>query len=161
MFYLDCGSTKGLFQGPVTVIWSIYFNHSNIMITMKTLNLATLFLVPGLLVATALYADSVDQAALKAEAIGIVQQFGGSLKPQLKKALMEGGPAHAISVCSVQAPEIAQNLSQSTGWSVKRVSLKARNTDAATPDAWEKGVLEQFDQRQALQHLSFQHRTRR
>ncbi len=128
---------------------SIFFNHSKVMKPMKIRNLATLFIVPGLLAATVLYADSVDQAALKAEAIGIVQQFGGSLKPQLKKALMEGGPAHAISVCSVQAPEIAQNLSQSTGWSVKRVSLKARNSETATPDAWEMGVLEQFDQRQA------------
>ena len=116
---------------------------------MKTRNLVAFFVLPSLFAVTALYADSVDKVALKAEAISIVKQFGGSLKPQLKKALKEGGPAHAINVCSTQAPEIAQDLSQSTGWSVKRVSLKARNTETATPDAWEKGVLEQFDQRQA------------
>jgi len=116
---------------------------------MKARNLIALFLLPGLMAAGTLYAQSVDKAALKAEAIGIVKQFGGSLKPQLKKALKEGGPAHAINVCSTQAPDIARNLSQSTGWSVKRVSLKARNSETATPDVWEKGVLEQFDERQA------------
>lgn len=94
-------------------------------------------------------ADTVDQATLKMEAVGIVKQFGGSLKPELKKALKEGGPAHAINVCSTKAPEIASSLTNSTGWSVKRVSLKARNAETAKPNAWEKSVLEQFDKRQA------------
>ncbi|MCP4010494.1 MAG: DUF3365 domain-containing protein [Proteobacteria bacterium] len=116
---------------------------------MRTTLLAALLIIPGLFVAGVLHADSVDKAALKAEAIGIVKQFGGTLKPQLKTALKEGGPAHAISVCSTTAPEIAKSLSQSTGWSVKRVSLKARNTETAMPDAWEKSVLAKFDERQA------------
>lgn len=116
---------------------------------MKNPVLAALLIIPGLFAVANLQAADVDEAALKAEAIGIVKQFGGSLKPQLKKALQEGGPAHAISVCSTTAPEIAKDLTQSTGWVVKRVSLKARNTETAVPDAWEQGVLEQFDQRQA------------
>jgi hypothetical protein len=62
---------------------------------------------------------------------------------------MEGGPAHAISVCAEKAPEIARNLADDTGWYVKRVSLKARNNQTAIPDAWEAQVLEQFDKRQA------------
>ncbi len=90
-----------------------------------------------------------DNAALKQEAIGIVKQFGGQLKPELKKALTEGGPAHAISICAERAPEIAQQLRKETGWYIKRVSLKARNANTASPDAWEKQVLQQFDQRQA------------
>ena len=94
-------------------------------------------------------AADVDQAQLKQEAIGIVKQFGGALKPELKKAIQSGGPAHAISVCADKAPSIAQSLSSETGWRVKRVSLKARNHNTALPDAWEKKVLEQFDQRQA------------
>ncbi|MCP4875529.1 MAG: DUF3365 domain-containing protein [Gammaproteobacteria bacterium] len=89
-----------------------------------------------------------DKSQLKQEAISIIQRFGGSLKPELKKAIDAGGPAHAISVCSEKAPAIAQSLSQDTGWTVKRVSLKARNDKTAIPDAWEKMVLEQFDQRQ-------------
>ena len=90
-----------------------------------------------------------DPAALKEEAIGIVKSFGGMLKPELKQALTEGGPAHAISVCSERAPAIAQQLREQTGWYIKRVSLKARNAKTAIPDAWEAAVLQQFDQRQA------------
>ena len=111
--------------------------------------LRSIFLSSALFVALSAGAEAVDQAALKSEAIGIVKQFGGSLKPELKKALKEGGPVNAISVCSVKAPEIAKQLSDSTGWSVKRVSLKTRNASTATPDEWEKSVLELFDKRQA------------
>lgn len=94
------------------------------------------------------YAQPIDISALKAEAVTIVKQFGGTLKPQLKKALTEGGVKQAIEVCSVKAPEIAKNLTMTTPWQVKRVSLKARNNHNATPNAWEKSVLEEFDQRQ-------------
>ncbi len=90
-----------------------------------------------------------DPAALKQEAIGIVKSFGGMLKPELKQALDEGGPAHAISVCSERAPAIARQLREQTGWYIKRVSLKARNDKTAIPDAWEASVLQRFDQRQA------------
>jgi hypothetical protein len=92
-------------------------------------------------------AQSTDMHALKAEAVTIVKQFGGTLKPQLKKALTEGGVLKAIEVCSVKAPEIAQNLTQSTEWQVKRVSLKARNHPDAIPNTWERAVLESFNQR--------------
>jgi len=94
------------------------------------------------------YAQQIDTSALKAEAITIVKKFGGTLKPQLKKALAQGGVQQAIEVCSVQAPQIAKNLSMSTQWQVKRVSLKARNHQNATPNAWEKSILEEFNQRQ-------------
>jgi hypothetical protein len=93
-------------------------------------------------------AVEVDQQALKQEAVSIVKRFGGSLKPELKKALKAGGPAHAISVCSEKAPAIAHKLSTDTGWYIKRVSLKPRNPNAK-PDAWEEKVLKMFDERQA------------
>lgn len=93
-------------------------------------------------------AQELDKNELKAQAITIVKQFGGTLKPQLKKALAEGGVKHAIEVCSVQAPNIAKELSLTTHWQVKRVSLKARNNLSATPDAWETSTLEEFEQRQ-------------
>jgi len=94
------------------------------------------------------YAQQIDTSALKAEAITIVKKFGGTLKPQLKKALAQGGVRQAIEVCSVQAPEIAKNLSISTQWQVKRVSLKARNHQNAMPNAWERSILEEFNQKQ-------------
>jgi len=94
------------------------------------------------------YAEKNDIATLKAEAISIVKQFGGTLKPQLKKALKEGGVEHAIKVCSEKAPQIANDLSGKTQWSVKRVSLKTRNTSTAQADIWETMVLKEFAKKQ-------------
>jgi len=93
-------------------------------------------------------AEKPDIDTLKTQAVTIVKQFGGTLKPQLKKALSDGGVKKAVDVCSVIAPEIAKKLSLTTKWQVKRVSLKARNNHSATPDAWEKSTLEEFNQRQ-------------
>ena len=86
-----------------------------------------------------------DRDALQQQAICLVEQMVGRLKPALKKALQEGGPEHAIAVCSVNAPDIAASLSNS-GWQVKRVSEKNRNP-AAVPDEWETAVLEMFQTR--------------
>lgn len=89
-------------------------------------------------------ADSLEQQASK-----LAQQFVGQLKPQLKNAMQEGGPTHAIEVCASVAPKIADSLSAESGWLVKRVSLKSRNASRAVPDTWESAVLKQFDTRQA------------
>jgi hypothetical protein len=43
---------------------------------------------------------------------------------------------------------MAAAASQSTGWAIRRVSLKNRNPKAV-PDAWEQAVLEDFDRRRA------------
>lgn len=93
--------------------------------------------------------DTPDKQALKTEAKAIIKQFAGTLKPQLRQAINSGGLVHAINVCSAEAPRIAQRLSEENGWRVKRVSLKARNAGSATPDDFERQVLEQFDARQA------------
>ena len=79
----------------------------------------------------------------------LAQQFVGQLKPQLKRAMAEGGPTHAIAVCADIAPSIADALSAESGWLVKRVSLKSRNASRAVPDEWEQAVLVEFDRRQA------------
>lgn len=95
-------------------------------------------------------ADSGDpSAALEAEARQLVQSFVGELKPQLQAAMAEGGPAHAITVCSQAAPRIADALSARSGWHVTRVSLQQRNASRAVPDAWERGVLEDFERLRA------------
>ncbi len=104
--------------------------------------------VLALLLTTTAQAVEVDKQALKQEAVSIVKRFGGTLKPELKKALKTGGPAHAISVCSEKAPAIAEELRNDTGWYIKRVSLKPRNP-GAKPDPWEEKVLKMFDERQA------------
>lgn len=86
---------------------------------------------------------------LGSEAQALVQQYVGQLKPALKSAMESGGPINAVSVCAERAPAIAQSLSASSGWDVRRVSLKPRNTGAAEPDAWARSILETFDARAA------------
>lgn len=78
------------------------------------------------------------------EARQVAKQFLGSLKPELGKAMKSGGPVHAVGKCHEISPEIAQQLSESTGWQVNRVSLKPRAT-TATADTWETRTLQWFD----------------
>lgn len=86
---------------------------------------------------------------LQQEAEKIAQEFVGTLKPQLLNAMQQGGPEEAVKICAKVAPQISMQLSSDSGWQVKRVSLRARNTSTAIPDSWEKTVLEEFDQRHA------------
>lgn len=83
------------------------------------------------------------QVDLEQQAKALVSEFSGQLKPRLQQAIAEGGPASAIGVCATEAPVIAANLSRESGWVIKRVSTKNRNTEAA-PDHWEKAVLSDF-----------------
>lgn len=85
---------------------------------------------------------------LAAEARGHVKPFMMALKGELKKAMKAGGPVNAIAVCNEKAPEIASRLSKESGWELRRTSLKVRNPDNA-PDAWERGVLEDFEKQKA------------
>lgn len=89
-----------------------------------------------------------DLSELDSQASAITQQFVGTLLPTLQSAMAVGGPIQAIEVCSVRAPQIAAELSEQSGWSVRRVSLKPRNLALAEPDDWEREVLATFDQRQ-------------
>ncbi len=94
-----------------------------------------------------LKADNLlSEADLRKEAINIVKTYSGTLKPKLKEAIQTGGLDHAIKICSTEAPKIANNLSGETGWSIRRVSLKPRNKSNAVPDAFERKVLNKFNQ---------------
>lgn len=84
-----------------------------------------------------------DRVAASSAAI---KEFSGSLKGALKTALAAGGPAHAIEVCKEMAPAIAARISAAKGGEIARTSLKPRNPEN-TPDAWERQVLEEFEQR--------------
>ena len=95
-------------------------------------------------------ASAEEAAALEAfaqESRATVKSFAGSLQGALKGAIQEGGPAHAIPVCNLKAPEIAKGLSVE-GRKVGRTSHRVRNPDNA-PDAWEAGILEDFMARAA------------
>jgi len=108
-----------------------------------------LLLLPALLVVVVTPVQAEKVAELEPQARQLAQRFISELKPQLKGALAEGGPAKAIEVCARAAPELADSLSASSGWRVSRVSLKARNASRAVPDTWEKEVLLSFDSQRA------------
>lgn len=102
----------------------------------------------GVVFSQQLMAESSETQRLQQEAVSLVKMFAGTLKPALKEAFQLGGPVHAIEVCSKKAPEIAGELSRESGWQIKRVSLKSRNSKTAAPDDWEQKILKQFDERQ-------------
>jgi len=110
---------------------------------MKTLKLTALACL-GAFVLNA----SADEAKLLEEARTIPQKMQPKLLEVLQAEIKESGHAGAISVCREKAPQMAKALSEQTGWAIRRVSLKNRNPKAV-PDAWEKAVLEEFEQRLA------------
>jgi len=89
-----------------------------------------------------------DDAALIAEtkmtSLGIPPKLLQMVQDEIDKGSYHG----AIAACSEKAPKMAAAASQTTGWAIRRVSLKNRNPKA-TPDAWERAVLEDFDRRRA------------
>lgn len=106
-------------------------------------------------VAVALGCACLSFSALAADDARIAEAraAASTLPPRLLAALNEKiaevGPEGAIPVCKDMAPAMAKEVAASTGWQLKRVSLKPRNAQRATPDAWEKTVLEEFDRRAA------------
>jgi hypothetical protein len=89
-----------------------------------------------------------DEAKLLEEGRGIAMKMPPKLLEVLDAEIKKGGHAEAMTVCRDKAPQMAKNLSEQSGWAIRRVSLKNRNPKAV-PDAWEKSVLEEFDRRAA------------
>jgi len=89
-----------------------------------------------------------DETKLIEEARGIAGKMPPKLLEVLDAEVKKSGHAGAMVVCREKAPQMAKALSEQTGWAIRRVSLKNRNSKAA-PDAWEKTVLEDFDRRAA------------
>lgn len=82
------------------------------------------------------------------EARGVATSVPPKLLAVLKAEIDKGGPEGAIATCSDEAPRLAREASQATGWQVRRVSLRNRNP-RAVPDEWERAVLLDFDRRAA------------
>ena len=87
--------------------------------------------------------------ALLGEARKVAMKLPPKLIVTLKREIKKSGHEGAISVCRDLSPKVASEISQQTGWKIKRVSLKTRNDSRAIPDAWEKSALEDFDKRAA------------
>lgn len=109
---------------------------------MKTL------LALSLLVAS-LPALAQDIGALTAETKKAVLPVVPKVVAAMQEAVAEKGVAGAIPVCKEQAPELIKAKRQETGWDIRRVSLKTRNAERATPDLWEVRQLADFNIRAA------------
>ena len=114
-----------------------------------TLLIAVCLVVPPTAAGQAAEQTAAQILSMKKEAQQVTKELVSKLGAALKQALSESGPEGAISVCRDTAPMLANSLSRRTGWKVTRVSLKARNPLIGQPDAWEQGVLHQFDEKAA------------
>jgi len=99
-------------------------------------------------------AENGSAPALKAKAAELIQDYAGKLKAALGAAMQARGPEGALEVCNKQAPAIAAEVSQGSGWSIARTSLKPRNA-ASAPDAYERKIMEAFNARIAKGENTF------
>ena len=106
------------------------------------------FLPAALLLAT-LPALAQDIGALTAETKKAVLPVVPKVVAAMQEAVAEKGVAGAIPVCKEQAPELIKAKRQDTGWDIRRVSLRTRNAERATPDLWEVRQLADFNIRAA------------
>lgn len=105
-------------------------------------------IIAGALVAlTSVYAFAQDAAWL-VDARKAATSVPPKLLVVLSEEIAKGSPESAIAVCREKAPQLAKAASEQTGWAIRRVSLRNRNPKA-TPDAWERAALEEFDRRAA------------
>jgi hypothetical protein len=112
---------------------------------MKTLLIAVAALIAPFVTPLANASDD----ALLSEARKVATTLPPKLLAALQEEINKSGPEGAITICRDMAPKMAGEISQQTGWKIKRVSLKARNDARAIPDTWEKAALEDFDKRAA------------
>ena len=91
-------------------------------------------------------AEAVDTEQQLQKSRDAIKMLGGELKNTLQASMKANGPLESITVCRVQAPQIADKVSELTGMTVARTSLSVRN-QANKPDAWEKSILQQFEDR--------------
>lgn len=105
--------------------------------------LAASFLIASL---AGVIAQANDDQLLS-EARSVAAAMPPKLQALLQEQIAQSGPDGAIELCKDMAPKIAGDISESSGWKIKRVSLKVRNESRAVPDPWEKAALEAFDVR--------------
>jgi hypothetical protein len=94
-------------------------------------------------------AGAQDVEALTADTRTRAMPVLPKIAAAMKQAVEQEGPEAAIGVCKTRAPELLQEAARSTGWTMRRVSLKPRNAETALPDAWEARHLADFNIRAA------------
>ena len=101
------------------------------------------------LLLAALPALAQDIAALTADTKKTVLPVVPKVVAAMQEAVATQGVAGAIPVCKETAPSLIKEKRQETGWDIRRVSLKTRNAERATPDLWEARQLAEFNIRAA------------
>ena len=101
------------------------------------------FLVVVTLTIAACISVRAEDARLE-QSRALIRSFGQSLQTELKGAMADGSPAHAITVCKDSEPQIASQLSRTSGAKVSRTSLRYRNP-ANAPEPWQSGALRDFE----------------
>ena len=101
------------------------------------------------LMLAALPALAQDIGALTADTKKTVLPVVPKVVAAMQEAVAEKGVAGAIPVCKEQAPALIKEKRKETGWDIRRVSLRTRNADRATPDMWEVRQLADFNIRAA------------
>ncbi|MCB1888198.1 MAG: DUF3365 domain-containing protein [Rhodocyclaceae bacterium] len=104
----------------------------------------TIALISLSIVAHAAELDSL-LADTRQEVLPVLPKVAGMMKQTVESE----GVAAAIPVCKEKAPAMMAEKAAALGWKIRRVSLKPRNAERATPDAWEQAQLEIFDRRRA------------
>lgn len=101
--------------------------------------------LPIALLFAALPALAQDIGALTADTRKTVLPVVPKVVAAMQEAVAEKGVAGAIPVCKEEAPALIKEKRTETGWDIRRVSLKARNSERATPDLWEARQLADFN----------------
>ena len=105
--------------------------------------------LPIALLLAALPALAQDVAALTADTKKTVLPVVPKVVKAMQEAVAAKGVAGAIPVCKEEAPALIKEKRKETGWDIRRVSLKTRNAERATPDLWEARQLADFNIRAA------------
>ena len=84
--------------------------------------------------AVAVHALSPEQLDLRGRCLAAANDLMTETKAELVEALETGGPAEAIGVCSIRAPEIAALVSNRHGVVLGRTSFRVRNPANIAPD---------------------------
>lgn len=86
----------------------------------------------------------VDFEGLKIKGTDITTQSFFALSGKLKAALEQGGVPNALEYCKISAYPLIDSLSELNHATIRRTSLKLRNSDNA-PSPRESAVLKQFE----------------
>lgn len=92
-------------------------------------------------------AGADDLATMTKETRETTQPLLAKVVGTLKENLNKSTPAETVDTCREKLPGMVKEIREKTGWNIRRVSLKTRNSERGTPDEWETRVLNQFDQR--------------